>query len=155
MTSKHGALLVVGSGPGIGQNVAIVFAEHEFEKVILMSRNKDRLPKDAEAVRSSCSSVHVYEIVADCANAESVHRALEAADKSLGQTPLECILYNSARPGSSHFFDFSAGSLAADLQVSSVFWPHPREISLPDSRRRYVLSVYTRSPNGQCLDCSK
>jgi NAD(P)-dependent dehydrogenase (short-subunit alcohol dehydrogenase family) len=118
MTSKHGALVVVGSGPGIGQHVASVFAEHGFEKVILMSRNKERLAKDARAVRSACGSVHVDEIAVDCADAESVRVALEAVDKSLGQTPLECVLYNAARLGPSHFFDFPAESLEADLQVS-------------------------------------
>jgi NAD(P)-dependent dehydrogenase (short-subunit alcohol dehydrogenase family) len=118
MTSKNGALVVVGSGPGIGQHVATVFAEHGFEKVILMSRNKERLAKDADAVRSVCSSVHIDEIVVDCADADSVRRALETVDDSLGQTPLECVLYNAARLGPSHFFDFPAERLGADLQVS-------------------------------------
>lgn len=62
--------------------------------------------------------MYVDEILADCADADSVRVALEAADKSLGKTPLECVLYNSARPGSSHFFDFEAEALKADLQVS-------------------------------------
>jgi NAD(P)-dependent dehydrogenase (short-subunit alcohol dehydrogenase family) len=120
MPPNHGALVVVGSGPGIGQHVAMVFAEHGFEKIILMSRNKDRLAKDAEAVRSACNSVHVEEIAVDCADADSVRGALETVDKSLGQTPPECVLYNAARLGPSHLFDFPAESLKADLQVSCM-----------------------------------
>ena len=154
MTFKHGALLVVGSGPGIGQNVANVFAERGFEKVILLSRNKDRLPKDAEAVRSSCSSVKVDEIVADCADAESVRKALEAADKSLGQTPLECILYNSARPGSSDFFDFPAETLTADLQVSCSSWSSLQACPKSDTLYRYASSACTPLPSGQCPSSS-
>jgi NAD(P)-dependent dehydrogenase (short-subunit alcohol dehydrogenase family) len=157
MTSKHGALVVVGSGPGIGQHVATVFAEHGFEKVILMSRNKDRLAKDADAVRLACSRAHVDEIVLDCAEAGSVRRALEAVDNSLGQTPLECVLYNAARLGPSHFFDFSAESLEADLQVGPasralhIYAEYPAHARLT----RYALLACTPSRTGPCPNSSK
>lgn len=154
MPPAHGALLVIGSGPGIGQHVAIAFAERGFSEIILMSRNNNRLPKDAAAVRSDCNNVCVDEIVADCADADSVGTALKAADRSLGQTPLECVLCNSARPGSSHFFDFEAERLEADLQVSHASWEFWRKVLIFDWRFRYVSLAYTPSPNGQCPSSS-
>lgn len=117
MPAKHGALIVVGSGPGIGQHVATEFAQRGFEKIILMSRNKQRLPQDADAVRSTCPATNVEEIILDAADPKSVADALREADRSLESTQLECVLYNSARPGTSHFFEFSEEDFQADLRV--------------------------------------
>lgn len=59
------ALLIFGSGPGIGRNVAMLFAERGFRKVVLMSRNKERLAQDADLVRSASADVDVHEITVD------------------------------------------------------------------------------------------
>jgi NAD(P)-dependent dehydrogenase (short-subunit alcohol dehydrogenase family) len=117
MSSIHNAILVFGSGPGIGRNVAVLFAEHGFCKVILMSRNKQRLAQDGDIVRSACAGVNVREITVDAADLDSVRQALESANEALGETPLEFVLFNTARTGPSKFFDFSAEELEADLRV--------------------------------------
>jgi NAD(P)-dependent dehydrogenase (short-subunit alcohol dehydrogenase family) len=117
MSAPHNALLVFGSGPGIGQNVAQLFAERGFRKVLLMSRNKERLAQDAGVVRSASAGVDVQEITVDAADTDSVRQALEKAGEALGETPLEIVLFNTARTGPSKFFDFSAEELEADLRV--------------------------------------
>jgi len=120
MSSIHNAILVFGSGPGIGRNVAVLFAERGFRKVILMSRNKQRLAQDGDAVRSACAGVEVQEITVDAADLDSVQRALESANEALVDTPLEFVLFNTARTGPSKFFEFSAEELEADLRVRNT-----------------------------------
>lgn len=120
MSSTHNALLIFGSGPGIGRNVARLFAERGFRKVLLMSRNKERLAQDADYVRSVGSGVDVREITVDAADTGSVRQALEKANEALGDTPLEFVLFNAARLGPSKFFDFSDEELEADLKVCYI-----------------------------------
>jgi NAD(P)-dependent dehydrogenase (short-subunit alcohol dehydrogenase family) len=123
MSSIHHALLIFGSGPGIGRNVAMLFAERGFRKVLLMSRNKERLAQDADLVRSASTGVDVQEITVDAADTDSVRQALEKANEALGGTPLEFVLFNTARTGPSKFFDFSAEDLEADLRVRYIDCP--------------------------------
>lgn len=117
MTPTHGALIVFGSGPGVGQGVATLFAERGFETIILMSRNATRLAKDAEAVRSARAGTRVHEIPTDLGNMEHVQESLRRVEECLNGTPLECVLFNAARTGKSEFFEFSAGDLESDLKV--------------------------------------
>lgn len=117
MAEKHGALVVFGSGPGVGRNVAALFAERGFKKVILMSRDAERLQQDAAYVKSSSSTTGVYEIPIDLSDSRSIESSLQQVNSSLEDTPLECVLYNAARTAKSQFFDFDPESLASDLRV--------------------------------------
>jgi NAD(P)-dependent dehydrogenase (short-subunit alcohol dehydrogenase family) len=114
--------MIFGSGPGIGRNVAALFAERGFRKVLLMSRNEQRLAQDADIVRSASAGVDVREIAVDAANTDSVRQALEKANDALGETPLEVVLFNTARTGPSKFFDFTVEELEADLRVQEIDW---------------------------------
>lgn len=117
MSSDRGALIVFGSGPGVGVGVATLFAERGFEKIILLSRNATRLANDAEKVRSARAGTNVHEIPADLSDAAQVQESFKKIEKCLGGTPLECVLFNAARLGKSEFFEFSPASLGSDLQV--------------------------------------
>ena len=110
--------MVFGSGPGVGQAVAALFAERGFELVVLLSRDAVRLAKDAEYVRSTRKDTTVYEIPVDLGDTESVQEGLKTTEMFLNDTPLECVLFNAARTGKSEFFDFPAASLESDLRVS-------------------------------------
>jgi NAD(P)-dependent dehydrogenase (short-subunit alcohol dehydrogenase family) len=87
-----------------------------------MSRNKQRLAQDADFVRSAGSDVDVQEITVDAADTDSVRQALEKANEALGETPLEAVLFNTARLGPSKFFDFSVEEFEADLRVRQTDW---------------------------------
>jgi NAD(P)-dependent dehydrogenase (short-subunit alcohol dehydrogenase family) len=151
MPSTYNALLIFGSGPGIGRNVAKLFAERGFRKVIIMSRKKDRLAQDAGYVRSACAGVDVQGITVDAADMDSVRQALEDANAALGGMPLEFVLFNTARTGPSKFFDFSSEELEADLRVSDINWSlEIDQISRINRFHRPLLSVCIRSRNGQC-----
>ncbi|PVH78868.1 NAD(P)-binding protein [Cadophora sp. DSE1049] len=139
MSAEHGALVLLGSGPGIGRDVATVFVERGFKKTILLSRNPDRLPEDAKAVRSARDGTQVHEITVDFANAEQVDRALEKVTSALEGERLECVVFNAARPGPSKFFEWTPESLQSDLQICVVSlytiarWAMPRLLETASS----------------------
>lgn len=118
--APHGTLLVVGSGPGIGVNVAKVFAERGFQRVILASRSDERLAKEVAEVESAAGSaeVRVTATPIDLASKESVNAALGEWAKVLGEGPaLEAVLFNAARVGPSKVFEFTEQEVERDMQV--------------------------------------
>ena len=112
-----GIVLPFGSGPGVGRNVGAVFAEHGFEKVILLSRDANRLAEDAEFVKSAHPASTVDVVPGDLSDHESVKKSLAKIDELLKGTPLEAVLYNAARLGKSPFFEFTPEDLENDLRV--------------------------------------
>ena len=100
--SPHGALLVIGSGPGVGSHVAAAFAQQGFHKVILMSRDIQRLSDDAIIFKSVAPRTVVDIISVDLTVAERVEGALEEAQRLLTAMPPECIFLSAARSGLSN-----------------------------------------------------
>ena len=120
MASKHGTLVVVGSGPGIGSHVAALFASRGFSKIVLMSRNEQRLKEDASFVKSKAEDAAVDIVTLDLADSNSVKDALHEVDKRLdgSGSPLECVLFNAARIGPSKMLEWTPEQLRNDLEVS-------------------------------------
>ena len=105
MSSQHKALVVFGSGPGIGRNVTSLFAERGFSKVILLSRDANRLKEDASFVKSAAEGVSVSTTTIDLADTEDVRKALGEVERELEGTQLEAVLYNAARGGRARFWN--------------------------------------------------
>ena len=95
--SRHGALIIFGSGPGIGVHVASRFARGGFQKVILLSRNATRLSDDAFMVWSIAPEVEVSTVCVDLTSAVDLQDAFGRIKDVLGETPVECVYYNAAR----------------------------------------------------------
>lgn len=91
--SHHGALVIFGSGPGIGVHVASQFVRRGFEKVVLLSRNSRRLSDDAFIVYSNAPRTQVSTVTVDLTNSADLHRALLEIEYVLGDTNIECVLY--------------------------------------------------------------
>ncbi|KAK5171515.1 uncharacterized protein LTR77_004660 [Saxophila tyrrhenica] len=117
MASQHGALVVLGSGPGIGSHVAALFASRGFNKIVLMSRNAERLRQDASFVQSRAPDAVVEIVTIDLADSESVATALAEVDERLEGTKLECVLFNAARIGASKLLEWTPEQLENDLKV--------------------------------------
>jgi NAD(P)-dependent dehydrogenase (short-subunit alcohol dehydrogenase family) len=117
MSFIHGALIVCGSGPGVARGIATLFAERGFQKIILMSRNAERLSEDAQHVCSGSATVAVYEVPVDFGDKEQVHEGLRRVELALGETPLDCVLYNAAKTAKSAILEYPADDFRADLQV--------------------------------------
>lgn len=117
-TTSYGTLLVVGSGPGIGRNVPKLFAARGFKQVILLSRDATRLQEDAAYVKSASKDVEVHTIPTDMSRKQSVSDALTKIEPLTEKIPLQVVLYNAARVGTSKFFEFEVKGMEEDLAVS-------------------------------------
>ena len=124
-SSPHGTLLAVDSGPGVGVHVANVFAERGFRKVILASRNGERLAEEVEDVRSAGGEgVQVAATQIDLASNDSVEGALGEMEKHLSSGPaLEAVVFNAARIGPSKMFELTERELERGLQVRPPYPP--------------------------------
>ncbi|KAF4545038.1 Short-chain alcohol protein [Lasiodiplodia theobromae] len=133
-SSSHGALVVFGSGPGIGRHIASLFASRGFHDVVLLSRNPVRLEEDAAEVKSAAPRAFVSTVATDLSNGESLTEALAQVDGKLREhgVMVETVLFNAARVGESDVLTFSAEELERDfkLAVSSLYtvaqWIMPR-----------------------------
>jgi short-subunit dehydrogenase len=112
-----GAAVIFGSGPGIGVNVGKIFAENGFSKVILLSRNEERLKQDASQVQEAAPEVKVMTLSVDLDDTSNVQNTLKKVDSHLQDVKLEFILYNAARIGPSKMFEFSVEQYESDLRV--------------------------------------
>jgi len=124
--SSKGALVVLGSGPGIGRVTAAHFAERGFKHIVLLSRNESRLAEDAKAITSAASDTKVDTLTVDLsADEATVKKSLNDVDSKLkaAGVPLEVVLYNAARVGPSIIPEWEAKSLEADLRVSNPRTP--------------------------------
>lgn len=118
--SSHGALVVIGSGPGIGRTTAAQFASQGFKHIYLLSRDKSRLAEDAKAVSTVSSSAKVDVLQIDLGADESaVRNVLKEVDSKIGAAgvQLEVVLYNAARVGPSLILQSEAQQLTDDLKV--------------------------------------
>lgn len=84
-------LIVIGSGPGLGNAVAKEFASHDF-RVVLVSRNQQHL--DSYKKEFETESIEVYTKVADAARPETLTAAIHEVVAELG-TP-DVLVYNVA-----------------------------------------------------------
>ena len=116
-----GALIVVGSGPGIGRNVAARFASGGFSKVILMSRNVERLEQDRRFVLSAAPDATVHIVPVDLGETAELQHAFAAVDGVLASCGVECVLFNAARLGASPMLEWPAEGLEKDLKVCLCF----------------------------------
>lgn len=151
---RHGALVIFGSGPGIGVHVASRFARGGLEKVILLSRDAARLRNDAFIVYSNAPQVEVSTVAADLASQTEVQRALRKIGDILGDTPIECIHYNAAKASRTFLLEESAADLRTNLEVrrfgSSGCWTSRSNVNLC---LRSPSSVYTPWPSGPFHGC--
>jgi len=116
-SDTRGALVVVGSGPGIGSHAARTFSSHGFKRIILLSRDPSRLEKDAQFIRDQTPSANVATLPIDLANTSEIPSSLAQVDKALGDTPLEVVLFNAARVGPSTLVEWPMEELELDLRI--------------------------------------
>ncbi|KAM0719255.1 hypothetical protein Q7P37_005160 [Cladosporium fusiforme] len=114
--SRPGALVIFGSGPGIGVHVAARFVRGGFEKVVLLSRNTKRLSDDAFIVYSNAPYTQISTVTVDLTEPEDLDRALRELEHVLAGTPVECI--NAAKTSESWLLEESSADLRLNLELS-------------------------------------
>jgi short-subunit dehydrogenase len=117
------ALLVIGSGPGIGISTASLFAQKKFSKVALISRDKARLSQDRDTILQSLQStnrkVEIKTWNVDITNTTAFKAVLKETEKF---ATFSCVLFNAARVEPSELLTFPEEELVKDFMVHS---PHP------------------------------
>jgi len=114
----RGALVVIGSGPGIGLHVASKFAASGFNRIFLLSRNANRLEDDRRTVISASgrSDIHIQNIVADISSQESLANAFQEIEQT--GVPVEVVFFNAARVETSEMPNFPIEEVDVDIKVS-------------------------------------
>lgn len=118
-TRSDNAVVIIGSGPGIGTNTAAVFAAKKFNKVALVARNPTQLEKDAASVTSAASgNVTVKTYPTDVLDPAKFTTTLAQINKDLGT--VEFVLFNAAIVAESHHMEVSDDELLRDFKISTI-----------------------------------
>jgi len=111
-------LVVLGSGPGIGVQVACTFSVRGFTHVALVSRDKDRLQKDydqvLDAVQERGYSCQVKTWVCDISDLDALKSTLKKIEEF---GTLECVLFNAARVAGKPPLDENVEDIERDFRV--------------------------------------
>jgi NAD(P)-dependent dehydrogenase (short-subunit alcohol dehydrogenase family) len=122
-------LLVIGSGPGIGNTTASLFAQKRFNKIALIARNATRLQDDKEGVekaaRDAGREVEVRTWSLDVSDIPKLKETLAETEK-FGQ--IEAVFFNAARVIESPFFSHPESEIRYDFEVCL-----PLSSCLPDT----------------------
>ncbi|KAL7935112.1 NAD(P)-binding protein [Trichoderma chlorosporum] len=142
------AVVIVGSGPGIGTNTAAVFAAKKFNKIALVARNPTQLEKDAATVTSASNgNVTVKTYSTDVIDPTKFTATLQQISQDLGT--VEVILYNAAIVAESRHIEVSNEELIRDFMISTVAlnnlskWAFPQltELAAKDSSTQPTVIV--------------
>ncbi|KAI6818801.1 hypothetical protein KC315_g8934 [Hortaea werneckii] len=114
-------LVVLGSGPGIGVQVACTFSVRGFTHIALVSRNAERLEKDwnrvLDAVQERGYSCQVKKWVCDISDLDALNTTLKEIER-FGS--LECVLFNAARVAGKPPFDESVEDIEKDFRITNL-----------------------------------
>lgn len=145
MSNTRGALVIVGSGPGIGSHVARTFSSHGFTRIILLSRDPSRLEEDAKFIRSATPSANIFTLAIDLSKTSEIPSALSQVDKALGDTPIEVVVFNAARVGPSTLVSWPMEELELDLRIkvtgcyAVAQWAIPKLLAVKNTRKPAFL----------------
>jgi len=111
--------VLIGSGPGIGSTTAALFAAKKFDKIVLISRNAERLGQERKTVieraKQAGRDVQVKTLAVDIADSKALQDALSEVRK-FGD--VEVLLFNAARVQPSPMLETSSDTIMADFKVS-------------------------------------
>lgn len=117
---SRGALVVIGSGPGIGLSVASIFAAKGFSRIFLISRNASRLEDDKAGIiaASGKNDIRVDTVAADISDQQSLAKALQRIDEE--KYVIECVFFNAARVEPSELLKFPVEEIELDFKACTM-----------------------------------
>ncbi|KAL6872118.1 dehydrogenase [Trichoderma novae-zelandiae] len=131
MSSRsNNAVVIIGSGPGIGSHTAAISASNRFNKVALVARNPVQLEKDAAFVNAAAPGlVEVKTYPTDITDSERLANTLEQITNDLG-TP-EFVLFNAAIIALTPLLDFDDESILQDFKISTIALHNTAKWAIP------------------------
>ena len=142
MSSPNRTILILGSGPGIGNHVAAEFVSRgTFNHAILLSRNTARLQEDAAFVQSKAPNAKVSTLKLDLADLDSIVPTLEKAETLAKEadSPITTILFNAARVYLTPILEAKLSDIELDFRTTNLAlyavaqWSIPRLLNLASS----------------------
>ncbi|KAL1793661.1 hypothetical protein ACET3X_008643 [Alternaria dauci] len=114
-------LILFGAGPGIGNNVALQFANKGIEHIILLARNTERLQnEDAPFVTKSTSPVKVDTLRMDLADTTSIPGVLKQLEEMTEGEDVEVVFFNAARIKPSEVLGVSVEEIDEDFKTTNL-----------------------------------
>jgi len=121
MSTRHyGTLVVIGSGPGIGNHVAAAFAAKGFNHIVLLARNEERLEQDKAVIVSKAGKPDIFidTIKVDISDATALQGALRKLEKV--EHAIECIFFNAARVVPGELLLESVETIEEDFKTTNI-----------------------------------
>ncbi|KAJ4303165.1 hypothetical protein N0V90_002058 [Kalmusia sp. IMI 367209] len=119
--SASRAIVVFGSGPGIGNHTAAEFASHGFDHVILLARNEQRLKNDdATFVTKASPNVKVDTLRLDLSNLSSIPGVLKQIEQLTKGEELEVMFFNAARVKPNGVLEVAVEEIEEDFKLINL-----------------------------------
>lgn len=115
--TEQKSLLLLGSGPLIGVEVATLFAQNAFTHIALLSRSLTNLSRERNTILSSVPSAIVKVWSADTTDSKGVVETIKEVGEWLAGK-LDILVYNAARVHTSGFFGWDDEEVVRDFRVS-------------------------------------
>ncbi|KAH8886143.1 NAD(P)-binding protein [Thozetella sp. PMI_491] len=128
-TRSQYSLVLVGSGPGIGQAVAALFASKRYTKVALVARRQEQLNADREAVEAAAPGAVVRTYVTDVADGPQLKNTLAKIANDVG-TP-ETVFFNAAIIRPTSISEETEENMIYDFKITNTALLHTAQWALP------------------------
>lgn len=149
-SSIQPALLLIGSGPGIGLSTATLFATKKSKSVGIISRNASRLAQDQQAIEEealkSGSEVKVSCWSVDITKPEPFENVLKLAKETLGN--ITCVIFNAARVAPSELLKFPEEEIMEDFKASVISSPRSALLTASADHKHSTVH-HSQSPRTQ------
>lgn len=116
LPSALGSCLIVGAGPGIGQSVAVAFAQEGYD-LALLARQPRRLTELCGDLGKKCGR-RVFSYSADASSPDSLLQGIAAARAELGDP--EVLVYNVAQHAPGRPLKVPLDELVANFRTNVV-----------------------------------
>ena len=115
-TRSLNSFVLIGSGAGIGQSVAALFASKRYSKVALVARRQEQLDIDRKAVEDTAPGVTVHTYVTDVADRQRFSETLNKISTDVGVP--ETVYFNAAIIRPTSILEENEDDMIYDFKVS-------------------------------------
>jgi short-subunit dehydrogenase len=122
------ALLLLGTGPGIGQAVASKFAAARYNTVALVARSQKTVDADRKAVEAAAPGVKVHTYTTDVADKTQLAKTLQQINAEVGV--IETVYYNPAIIRPTKFEEETEEQMIYDFKVRPFGLPHQCDLNV-------------------------
>lgn len=117
-TRSLNSFVLVGSGAGIGQAVAALFASKRYNKIALVARRQEQLDIDRNAVEDAAPGATIHTYVTDVADGQKLRETLKKISADVGVP--ETVYFNAAIIRPTSVVEETEETMIYDFKVSDL-----------------------------------